>query len=511
MRHWRIIAFLGVILVCLGGIATWDEWQTKKDKEAEKTKNRITSLKPEDIVELDYQTLGDPNKDASSSEGAGNEPNENQSTLILTAVKKESLWHISSPTTYPADQASIDSLLKTVTDYAYTQEIHADRSKWDDYGLENPPRTITLRAGGDAKDQTFSIYIGSKAPIGYNVYFRTSVSDKIYMGSQHLLISTAKSLFDFQDKKIMKIEEKSLTSLIYDRQGQPSISIEKSGNAYAIKLPEAVEADMAEIKDFVGELNSLKAMSIDDHPSPPLILAFSKPEISISWQSGQERSKKFLITSHGGKWYGSFEPKSRIFGLPEDQHLKLRKELISFRNRRILSTDILNVQSVEIDGSSYQNVSGNWYQPSDVVKIGATQGITEKARPAPHEESHIRALMVDLEFAKSDRFLTPESQETQKALQASPQHRLKLAYLDPKIPPLIIDLFQSDDAEKYFVRRSDRPVVYRVSKSAFYNIQARKEAPMESPPGASLPEDLPLDDSDDAIMNQSAPDANPAG
>jgi hypothetical protein len=511
MKHWRTIAFLGVILVCLGGIATWDEWKTKKDKETEKTKNRLTMLKPEDIVELEYRNLGATQKNASISEGSGDEINENQAALMLTAVKRESIWHISSPTTYPADQTSIDSLLKTVTDYAFTQEIQANRSKWADYGLENPARTITLRASGDTKEQPFTIYVGSKAPIGYNVYFRTSASDKIYMGSQHLLISTAKSLFDFQDKKIMKIEENLLTSLMYERQGQPPISIEKSGDGYSIKLPETAEADIAEIKDFVGELNSIKAISIDDHPSSPLVIAFSKPEISISWQSGQEPGKKFLVTSHGGRWYGSFEPNSLIFGLPEDQHTKLRKELISFRNRRVLSTDILNVKSIEIDGFSYQNVAGNWYKPSDAVSVEATQATPEKGKSAPQEESHIRALMVDLEFAKTDRFLTSGSQETQRALQDAPQHRLRLAYEDPKSPPLTIELFPSDDAERYFVRRSDRPVVYRVAKSAFYNMQPRKEAPMKSRPSDSLPEDLPLDDSNDAPMNLSAPDANPAG
>ena len=50
----RLVAALAFLVLLLGGLATWDEWKTKQDKEGEKTKNRLADFKVEDVLELDY-------------------------------------------------------------------------------------------------------------------------------------------------------------------------------------------------------------------------------------------------------------------------------------------------------------------------------------------------------------------------------------------------------------------------------------------------------------------------
>ena len=50
----RLAAALALLVLLLGGLATWDEWKTKQEKDGEKTKNKLAEFKPEDVIELDY-------------------------------------------------------------------------------------------------------------------------------------------------------------------------------------------------------------------------------------------------------------------------------------------------------------------------------------------------------------------------------------------------------------------------------------------------------------------------
>lgn len=504
MKHWRSIAILGAILLALGGIATWDEWQSKKDNEAEKTKNRLTLLSPDDIVEIVYQSKATPKLNSAPPDTADEGSDAFRENVQVKALRKDGVWHLIAPINHLADATTIESLLKTLTDYTYTQEITAGEAKWAEYGLNDPHRTLTLHPA-PGKGQALTLFIGSKAPVGYNVYFRTSTSDKVFMGSQHLLMSTAKSLFDFQDKKVLMVDEPTLTALKYETTTQPEIEIVKSGPGYVLKQPENAEADSAEVRDFIGELNSLKAISITETPSAQLLAAFAKPDISISWQNSAGVPKKMLITSANGKLFASSDPTIRVLGLGDESRQKLKKDLLSFKNRRILSTDLLDVKSVDVDGLTYQNIEGSWYTPANAEKLTALGAKTDQAKERPTEEAHIRAFMVDLEFAKTDRFLPSKSPEAQKSLEGAPLHRITLSYQDTGKKNLTIELFAADEGDKFFVRRSDKENIYRVSRSAFHSMEPGHTPPTEKVPGAVPSDDLPVDSSEDADLNLSTP------
>ena len=93
--------------------------------------------------------------------------------------------------------------------------------------------------------------VGGKAPVGYDVYLKTDHSPEVLMGSQHLLTSTAKSLYELRDKSLVKIDESQLQTLTYKRLGQDAIVFKKDQGKYVITQPAGVEGDSAEIKDYV--------------------------------------------------------------------------------------------------------------------------------------------------------------------------------------------------------------------------------------------------------------------
>jgi hypothetical protein len=241
-----------------------------------------------------------------------------------------------------------------------------------------------------------------------------------------------------------------------------------------------------------------------------LTAAFQAPTYEVTWNVETGEASTLKVLEKDGKLYAAFDPSQRVYTLPEDFKGKIQKEVSDFRNRRILSTEILDVQKVDIDGTVYKAVAGNWYLEADAAKAGPQDKFPLDGKVK--EQSHVRAFMVDLEFAKTDRFIAL-TDPLAKSLTEAPLHRITLSYTDPEKAPLKIELFKAVDAEdKFVVRRSGAPYIYRVPKAAFSSMTPAPPAPeggadaegqpMEEPEG-----DLELDapaESSGVVLPESA-------
>ncbi len=481
MKTWRVAGVLAVVFLALGGLATWDEWQTKRDQIAEGQKNRLVEIKPEEVAEVEYASSGRPEVPAApDGEATATQP------VAAKAVKRDGKWHLVTPVEALADARQIDALIHTITDYTYTKEVADGKDQWAEFGLANPLRHVTLRTAG-ASPRSFTVYLGNKVPVGYNVYFRTSDSDKIYMGSQHLLTSTNKAAFDFRDKTLTLLDGSKVRKLTYRQRGQAAIEVTRSEGKWQIVKPEVLPADGDEIQDFISVIARTKVAAFDDKPSAELQQAFVDPEYEVTWQDDSGAATTLKVIDREGRLSASFAPSQLVFGMPDEMRIKLRRDLLHFRNRRIFDGQILGIKKVDIDGQAYANVQGNWYKADVAAKFDASGTFPGGAQNAPAEEAHVRAFLVDVEFAKTTSFVSPDD-PVAKSLNAAPQHRIVLSYDDPAKAPLTLELFHADpDAsgkQHYLVRTTGAPFIYRVPKTTFNSMwpsASKSVAPDEAP------------------------------
>jgi hypothetical protein len=461
VRRFRSAIILAIVLLALGGLATWDEWQTKKDDETKKTENLLTTIKPADVVEMRFESTG----------GAADAPVEGEAPppaptapVRASAVKRDGVWQLIEPVTVQGDDASITNLLTTVLDYSIAKVVAEDKSKWADFGVDAPQRTIWVKTGGD-KPQEMTVYVGNKAPVGYNVYLRTSKDDKVYVGSQHLLASTSKSLFELRDKTVAKFDPKSITRFTYAHAGQPAIEMIKDGTNWTITKPEPVAADSAEIRDYIEEVARVKAVGFVDDPAEKDLTAFKSPGTEIRLTDDKGAVTTVLLKEIGGKLLATTVPPARLAELGDEWKGKLAKSLADFRNRRIFVAAEMDATTLKIDGDTYERNGGDWFKAGDAEKKSI---------------NHLRAFLVDLEFAKTDEFLPLDGVLAAKL--AAPLHRITLA---PKQgPEIVVDVYT--DAEKddrYLVRRTGGAHLYRIPKSAF-NSMTPPPPVQDAEPGA---------------------------
>ena len=487
----RIAAILAIILVVLGSLASWDEWQTKKEKDAENNKNKLVSFKPEEVVELEYFSNAETVENSDKSDGrlAAASPVE------IGAVKQDGGWQLLRPLKASADIGAIDALIKVLTDYSYAKIVTEDKTRWGDFGLAAPNRRIKLKIQGKVPAE-ITVFLGNKAPVGYEAYLRTSERDSVLIGSQHILLSTNKTLGDFRDKTLIKIDQTKVQSFSYRRLGEPLIELSQRDGKYFIVKPEQIEADSTSVKDFFDELNGIRIASFIDAPDEVTKALFNNPDAALSWIIGVDSGITLKVVVHDGRLLAGIDPVQRVYVLADDLKTKFKKGLIDFRNRRILESDLLEAKSISIDGEAFVNIEGNWYSEGDAAKIADKGKFNGGEKDRPRERSHVRALMVDLEFAKSDRFILP-SDPIALSLTPAPAHRFVIGYSGQKKQSVTIDLYKIEgDADKYLVKRSGSSFVYRVAVATFNSMTPPKPGEPADASGA-VGMGIPMDDDRD--------------
>ena len=115
--------------------------------------------------------------------------------------------------------------------------------------------------------------------------------------------------------------------------------------------------------------------------------------------------------------------------------------------------------------------------------------------------------MVDLEFAKSDRFILP-SDPIALGLTQAPVHRLVIGYSSQERAPVHIDLYKLEgDPSKYLVKRSGSTFVYRVPASTFNSMTSPKPGePADAGGAGSI--GVPMDDDREEDLGSGADESS---
>lgn len=454
MKQFRSAFILFGVIVTLVAVFQWDNWKTKSDEQKKAAENKLIALTEDLIGEIHYSSLG-----ATDSFDKGGEA---KAVPIEARLKKQDGgWRLTSPVSAKADDGAIKSLLTAISDYKYDRVVTEDKARWKEFGLDPANRKLSISYMQDGKPGVLDIFVGAKAPVGYSAYVATSESSKVFLGSQHVLTATAKTLADFRDKTVATVVEKNVNGVTFTVKGKSAVELAKREGKYVIILPEAMPADDTAVKDFIEELNRVKATDIVDQPSPGLIAQFTPANLvgKITWSVDGGPISSLLLAEFEKSLWASFDPKALALKLPDDSRTKLLKGLSDLRDRRIFLFSAKDVTSVDIDGLVFKKVKEEWFSTETAAKTP----------PDDKPKGHVQSLLVDLEFAKGEDFLPINSKNT-KGLGA-PQRRIKLEFTpDSKLTPLFIETWDDKELpEKILIKHTAGNYVYRAGKSLFSN------------------------------------------
>lgn len=439
MSHFRKPMILTAVLLGLVGVAYLDDWQTKQEERAEESRLKVVPIDVSKVTAIALES--------------------DLETASVRVSKKDGAWVISEPMTNDADKDTIENLLSTLTDYKFEKIVATDLSRKSEFGLDDPVRRIHLFSG----DERFTLDIGEKAPLGYSVYF--SDGQKIMIGSQYLLTSTAKTLHDFRSKKIVAIDPTELKQVSYLRDNRLLVSYHRGEGETLVDVPKDIPIDLKTVDQLIAELNKAKAQEFASVRGEKALQGWSTAAESfeLRWEYQQGNQHYLAARKVGGRPWVQVDGGEDLFAVTDEFWAATYRTLPDFRNRKLISVSTEEIANVEIDGEVYQQRSDGRYYDSN-----------------GEQQAHIKDFVFDVAYAKVEHFLDDKSAISQ-ITKSAPESKIKFDYKDASdVKSLELSLFKNaDDASKYYVAVSDRQGLVTITKRIFDKRMAPSRAENE--------------------------------
>ena len=469
------ILVLGAGLIALGAIATWDEWQTDKDEKVKETKGLlVTDVKPEDVTTIRYYSRGDSDVGGDKASPDSKDKAKTESKIVeLTLVKKDGRWTLISPVEAAADNQAVSDLLKNILEYKSENEVANGKDKWTTFGIDPPRRKIDLETVAGNK---LTFLVGNNTPVGFNAYVATSSSEKVFSGSQYITTATLKTLFEFRDKRVLPQLSAQEATTIFIQSGKEITKLEKVNNAWELVSPNKAKADTVAVNNLLDDLMALKALEIIDQPDSTVksLVATGKSLGQLALQTPTSKISMRIIEGKNDV-YATLDSQATVYKVNQDIKTKILKTDKDLRDKKIFSFQSGDIANVTVDGQSFRKAANDWYTEADAGKFSPDGKFTGKAGEQPSPASHIRGLVVDLEYARAEDIV-----EDQKKLRLpkAPKHQVVLVPTSG-LAPIALDawLGTGSDSEAIWLKISDSSRVYKVKKSVLAGLTPQAAKP----------------------------------
>lgn len=468
------ISILLIGLIALGAIATWDEWQTKKDETLKETTGLIIpDVKSEDVTAIHFLSFGDRDTGGDKATKIDANAKANEKPVDVKLARKDGQWIITSPISTTADTQIISDLLKNILEYKSEKEVTGEQERWADFGLKNPRRTIELETSSGKK---VTFMVGDNAPVGFSAYVATSAGSKVFSGSQYISTATLKSLFDLRNKRVMAgLSTPEITGVLIS-SGKDTTTLEKVDNVWQITAPTKGKADTVLVNNLIDDISGLKATEIIDEPTAVLRTLFdgSKGLARMTIQTPSSKAT-LRLAEQKTDLYAMMEGQPTVYKLSSEVKSKVIKTGKDLRDKRIFSFQSPEISAVTVDGQNFKLVAGDWYTESDAGKLGPDGKFSGKPEDKPAAASHIRGLIVDLEYARAE-----DVKEDPSALKLpkAPKHQIILTR-SSDATKITVDawLGTGADSEMIWIRTADMGRIYKAKKSVIASIAPQASKP----------------------------------
>lgn len=386
------------VLLGLGGIAYWDEWQTKKDEKEKASKNKLLSLNPNDIVKFEYTKV---------DEGK---------TLKVRLAKEDGRWKVLAPIDFPADGEGVNRLLKTFEDLRYEKTFEATPEKAREFGLDQPKIQLLLT---DSVGKQTEIRIGGKSPVGYSSYIKVDASSSVYLVSQATAVASNKELFDFRNKSLRWPDLDAVKAIGYQFENDPIITLKRIDKDWLIEAPKKFKADATAVKQFLSFFEGQKVTRFMDEPSPVLREALTGKKsgthrvATLVLTSPDEKITQYALLENGEDIYTTMAGYPGILVLDRKIKDGLKKTVADFQDRAMFSYNSTEATAVDLDGKVFVKKGDSWQK-----------------KEGGEAADFLKLLLVDFEFAKADLVLTKD--EGPALIKGAPLHSVKVTFKEGK-------------------------------------------------------------------------------
>jgi hypothetical protein len=383
--------------------------------------------------------------------------------------RRDNRWRLETPIKDQADSSLIDKLLWDLGNWhkegtISAKEIDADKTKLNEYGLNNPKLKLKLIG----QDKPPAILFGKDAALEGKMYVRFENSKETYLAGQSIKKDIDKKAEEFRDRKLTDLSATQVSRVIL-KTPTGEIELQKKGDHWEILKPLRAPGDDQKIGDLIAQVTASRIQQFvaDDHGDlQPYGLAEPRGGITLFTQKdeqGQLLQIGGVPEKQKDQIYVRFAPRGFVYTLPKkiDDILNTKPDDLRDRHLVRIDTNILDRITIDAPGkdkSVLARKDENWTIAS--------------RNNTPANSGEVRRLIDTLQNEQVTKFVEDVASNLPKYGLDKPQLKLTFSSFASENTaetkageePFVTITFGKVDGDNVYARLADEPFVVAVRR-----------------------------------------------
>ena len=356
-----------VAIVVLGGLTGTLYW-SNHHKPAESTEAsadtppKILAVKEADIFRFDLKKNG-------ADQVAGERNSSGQ-------------WRITSPTTLPADQSAVSSLLGTFSSLNSQRLVEEKAGNLASYGLNAPKLEFDL---SEKDNKTQKLLLGDVTPTGNGIYAKLDGDARIFIMPSFDKTSIDKTANDLRDKRLLTLDPDKISQVDLVEKKQ-EIAFGRNKDEWQIVKPRPLRADGSQVDELVRALTDAKMeLNVLDDPKKIASAFASATPVATAKLTAESGTQELQVRKNKDDYYAKSSAVEGTYKVASTLGQALDKNLDDFRNKKLFDLGSEEPNKIEIrDGtkSYFLTRSGEDWWSGNAKKMdpGTVQDLIDKIR-----------------------------------------------------------------------------------------------------------------------------------
>lgn len=385
----RGLIVAAVVLAGLTGALYWSNHHKPSDttEASADVAPKILAVKEADISRFDLKKDG--------AEQVGGERN------------STGQWRITSPTSLPADQSAVSSLLGTFSSLSSERLVEEKASNLVPYGLNVPKLEIDL---SEKDNKTQKLLLGDDTPAGNGIYAKLDGDPRVFTIPKYDKTSIDKNANDLRDKRLLTVDSDKISQVDLIAKKQ-EIAFGRNKDEWQIVNPRPLRADGTAVDELVRALTDAKMeLGASYDPKKDASLFSAAAPVATAKVTAESGTQELQVRKNKDDYYAKSSVVEGVYKVPSALGQALDKNLDDFRNKKLfdLGTDDPNkIEIRDVTKSYFLTRSGEdwWSGSAKKMDAGAVQELVDKLRDlsaSKFVDSGFATTLVDLTVTSND-------------------------------------------------------------------------------------------------------------
>jgi Domain of unknown function (DUF4340) len=316
-------------------------------------------------------------------------------------------WHITSPTSLPADQSAVSSFLGTFSNLNSERLVEEKAVNLAPYGLDAPKLEVDLT---EKDNKTQKLLLGDDTPAGNGIFAKLDGDSRVFTVPGFHKTSIDKSSNDLRDKRLLTVDSDKISQVDLVVKNQ-EIVFGRNKDEWQIVKPKPLRADSSAVDELVRALTSARMEfgSSDDEKKTASAFASATP-VATTKVTAESGTQELQVRKNKEDYYAKSSAVEGTYKVPSTLGQALDRKLEDFRNKKLFDIGSDDPNKIEIrDGSKtyFLTRSGEdwWSGSAKKMDSAVVDDLIEKLRDlsaGKFVDSGFTSVLIDLTVTSND-------------------------------------------------------------------------------------------------------------